>query len=33
MAQFEGNSKIISIYARKAREKLFKGIFAVVLTL
>ncbi|MEA2022574.1 MAG: lactate dehydrogenase [Candidatus Caldatribacteriota bacterium] len=30
MAQFEGNSKIISIYARKAREKSFKGIFAVV---
>ena len=30
MAQFEGNSKIISIYARKAREKLFKGIFAVI---
>ena len=30
MAQFEGNSKIISIYARKARKKLFKGIFAVV---
>ncbi len=30
MRQFEGNSKIISDYARKAREKSFKGIFAVV---
>jgi len=28
--QFEGNSKIISHYARKAREKSFKGIFAVI---
>ena len=28
--QFEGNSKIISIYAQKARKKSFKGIFAVV---
>jgi len=30
MKQFEGNSKIISDYARKAREKSFKGIFAVI---
>jgi len=30
MRQFEGNSKIISDYARKARERSFKGIFAVV---
>jgi len=30
MSQFRGNSKIISEYARKAREKSFKGIFAVV---
>lgn len=30
MAQFEGNSKIISSYARMAREAGFKGIFAVV---
>jgi malate/lactate dehydrogenase len=30
MAQFEGNSKIISTYAKKAREAGFKGIFAVV---
>jgi malate/lactate dehydrogenase len=28
--QFEGNSKIISDYARKARKKSFKGIFAVI---
>lgn len=30
MAQFEGNAKIISSYAKKAREAGFKGIFAVV---
>ncbi|MBA7573195.1 lactate dehydrogenase [Candidatus Atribacteria bacterium 1244-E10-H5-B2] len=30
MRQFEGNSKIISDYARKAREKSFKGIFAII---
>lgn len=30
MAQFEGNAKIISVYAKKAREAGFKGIFAVV---
>ena len=30
MAQFEGNSRIISLYAKKAREAGFKGIFAVV---
>ncbi|OPJ56466.1 lactate dehydrogenase [Alkalithermobacter paradoxus] len=30
MAQFEENSKIINVYARKARESNFKGIFAVV---
>ena len=30
MRQFEGNSKIIADYARIAREKSFKGIFAVV---
>ena len=30
MTQFEGNSKIISDYAQKAREKSFKGIFAVI---
>lgn len=30
MEQFEGNSKIISDYAQKAREKSFKGIFAVI---
>jgi len=30
MKQFEGNSKIISEYARKAREKSFKGIFAII---
>jgi hypothetical protein len=29
MKQFEGNSKIISDYARKARKKSFKGIFAI----
>lgn len=30
MAQLEGNSKIISLYAKKAREAGFKGIFSVV---
>lgn len=30
MAQFESNSAIISSYAKMAREKSFKGIFAVV---
>jgi len=30
MRQFEGNSKIISDYARKARKKSFKGIFAII---
>ncbi len=30
MKQFGGNSKIISNYAQKAREKSFKGIFAVI---
>lgn len=30
MVQFEGNSKVIDIYSREAREKNFKGIFAVV---
>jgi len=30
MSQFKGNSEIISIYARKAREKSFKGLFAVL---
>jgi len=30
MKQFEGNSKIISNYARKAREKSFKGVFAII---
>lgn len=30
MAQYEGNSRIISLYAKKAREAGFKGIFAVV---
>ncbi len=30
MKQFEGNSKIISGYARKAREKSYKGIFAII---
>ena len=30
MAQFKGNSRIISDYAQRAREKSFKGIFAVV---
>lgn len=30
MAQFEGNSKIVSLYAKEAREKNFKGIFSIV---
>lgn len=30
MKQFEGNSKIISDYTQKAREKSFKGIFTVI---
>jgi malate/lactate dehydrogenase len=30
MAQFEANSKIVQLYAKQAREKGFKGIFAVV---
>jgi hypothetical protein len=30
MKQFEGNSKIVSDYARKAREKSYKGIFAII---
>jgi len=30
MRQFKENSKLISDYARKAREKSFKGIFAVI---
>lgn len=30
MAQFEGNSRIVNLYAREAREKNFKGIFSVV---
>lgn len=30
MVQFEGNSKIVNVYAKAAREKSFKGIFAVV---
>jgi len=30
MIQFQGNSKILSTYAKIAREKEFKGIFAVV---
>lgn len=30
MAQFQGNKKIISHYAKKARENNFQGIFAVV---
>lgn len=30
MKQFEGNSKIVSDFARKAREKSFKGIFAII---
>ncbi|EJO5348012.1 lactate dehydrogenase [Clostridium botulinum] len=30
LVQFEGNSKIVSLYAKLAKEKNFKGIFAVV---
>lgn len=30
IAQFEGNSLIVSLYAKKARQKNFGGIFAVV---
>lgn len=30
MAQLEGNGRIISLYAKKAREAAFKGVFAVV---
>lgn len=30
LAQFEGNSRVIKTYAKKAREHKFKGIFAVV---
>lgn len=30
MAQLEGNAKIVNAYARMARERHFKGIFAVV---
>lgn len=30
MVQFEGNSKIVNIYAKAARKNGFKGIFAVV---
>ncbi|NMM62661.1 lactate dehydrogenase [Clostridium sp. P21] len=30
LAQFEGNSKIVSLYAKMAKEKNFKGIFSVV---
>jgi hypothetical protein len=30
IAQFEGNKKIVKAYAKMAREKNFKGIFAVV---
>ncbi|MBK5252609.1 MAG: lactate dehydrogenase [Peptostreptococcaceae bacterium] len=30
MVQFEGNAAILSIYAKMARERRFKGIFAVV---
>lgn len=30
MVQLEGNSKIVNLYAREAREKNFKGIFSVV---
>ena len=30
LAQFEGNSKIVNYYARIARQKKFKGIFAIV---
>ncbi|NFN88555.1 lactate dehydrogenase [Clostridium sporogenes] len=30
LVQFEGNSKIVSLYAKLAKEKNFEGIFAVV---
>lgn len=30
MAQFEGNKKVVSYYAKKARENNFQGVFAVV---
>lgn len=30
VAQFEGNAKIVGIYSKMARQKNFKGIFAVV---
>ncbi len=30
MVQFEGNSRVVNIYANEARKKSFKGIFAVV---
>ncbi len=30
LVQFEGNSKIVSFYAKLAKKKKFKGIFAVV---
>lgn len=30
LIQFEGNSKIVAYYAKKAREANFKGVFAVV---
>ncbi|GAE03041.1 malate dehydrogenase [Clostridium botulinum B str. Osaka05] len=30
LVQFEGNSKIVSFYAKLAKEKKFKGIFAIV---
>ncbi len=30
MVQFDGNSKIVNLYAKAAREKRFNGIFAVV---
>ncbi|MEW8957094.1 lactate dehydrogenase [Clostridium sp.] len=30
LVQFEGNKKVLSLYAKKAREAKFKGIFAVV---
>ncbi len=30
LVQFEGNSKIVSLYAKLAKEKNFKGIFSIV---
>ncbi len=30
LVQFEGNSKVVSFYAKLAKEKNFKGIFAIV---